>query len=340
MFQRVSEATLFKHSKLSTAMKCVLLSLTFVLCSLLVHAQCPNDNAPTTPVTNYDASGLSVGVTQTMTSTAWGGEYATVLNAEVGATYTIDLCGSTSGDTYLTIYDQSDGSVIGFNDNTCGDDGSYQFVAPTGGPYRALCDIGAGCGTSAANHIIRITLDAPSSLPVELMDFDAQIENGVVVLRWETASELNNEGFEIMHSLNAQSWVSVGFVEGAGNSSTELGYEFEHREFQKGIHYYKLIQRDYDGTETPSKIRTVAITDDIAPYFQLFPNPSSGGEVAVHANIEIENLSVIDNFGRSMVVPYDYTTHVLNVADLPDGFYSVVIVGKNGEKRVARLSRN
>ncbi|MBU0558500.1 MAG: hypothetical protein KKG93_02785, partial [Bacteroidetes bacterium] len=56
------------------------------------------------------------------------------------------------------------------------------------------------------------------SLPVTLTSFSAEAENGSVLLTWQTATELNNYGFEIERSLSdATDWQKIGFVPGSGN---------------------------------------------------------------------------------------------------------------------------
>ncbi|WP_034062632.1 Ig-like domain-containing protein [Lacinutrix jangbogonensis] len=143
-------------------MKKITIFLTFLLLTLFSYqsfAQCPNNNTPTGGV-NFNATSLTVGVSTEVSQVSWGGEYASINSLTVGATYTVDTCGSND-DTYLTIYNSA-GTQLGFNDNTCGDDASVTFTAPTT-DARALVDIGAACGSNAANHFVNITL---VSLPV------------------------------------------------------------------------------------------------------------------------------------------------------------------------------
>ena len=54
------------------------------------------------------------------------------------------------------------------------------------------------------------------ALPVELVSFTAIGSNGGVVLNWKTATEVNNNGFEIQHSsaLFGSSWEKIGFIQG------------------------------------------------------------------------------------------------------------------------------
>jgi hypothetical protein len=93
-------------------------------------------------------------------------------------------------------------------------------------------------------------------LPVELTTFTAvQVDEGIL-LKWETATEVNNYGFEIERSLVISNeernleWEKIGFVTGHGNSSSPKSYEFVDNEPPAGSLQYRLKQIDTDGTFT------------------------------------------------------------------------------------------
>ncbi len=109
------------------------------------------------------------------------------------------------------------------------------------------------------------------ALPVELLSFRGKAYNGGNELSWITASEKNNNGFIITHSTDGKSFNNVGWIDGAGSSSTTRNYTFTDRNFSEGINYYRLAQLDYDSTITYSQIISIenktAILDDV----QVFP---------------------------------------------------------------------
>jgi hypothetical protein len=91
-------------------------------------------------------------------------------------------------------------------------------------------------------------------LPIELVFFTVQhIEEGIR-LEWLTASETNNDFFEIRRSTDLTDWDVIGTVKGAGNSSSPLMYSFIDNRPGTGYIYYQLVQYDYDGTETTEKM--------------------------------------------------------------------------------------
>ncbi|RLD47041.1 MAG: hypothetical protein DRI86_01495 [Bacteroidetes bacterium] len=138
------------------------------------------------------------------------------------------------------------------------------------------------------------TIDATSSpLPIELMSFDAQLENKNVILKWETASETNNDYFEIYRSANTEQWTKIGVVDGSGTTNTIRSYNYSDIEALQGISYYKLKQVDFDGKYTFSQIRSVST--ELSERIEIYPNPTNGivyiNNVSAGSRIELLDLN-------------------------------------------------
>ncbi len=85
------------------------------------------------------------------------------------------------------------------------------------------------------------------ALPIELTQFYSYTtERNEVQLIWETASEINNQYFEIEHSLNGIDFEMIGRVEGNGTTNFNQKYNFVHLNPSVGNNYYRLKQMDYD----------------------------------------------------------------------------------------------
>lgn len=82
------------------------------------------------------------------------------------------------------------------------------------------------------------------TLPVELISFSGEIVINQTILRWSTGSEINNSHFEIQKSIDGKSFETIGIVEGNGNS-TEL-IEYNYVDLDVSTAYYRLKQIDYD----------------------------------------------------------------------------------------------
>lgn len=91
------------------------------------------------------------------------------------------------------------------------------------------------------------TLGEPNNLPVELVDFGAQMEDDQVNVRWATASERDNDYFTIERSTNGASFEEVGEVKGSGTTTDFHSYEFVDYEPLSGLSYYRLRQTDING---------------------------------------------------------------------------------------------
>ncbi len=92
--------------------------------------------------------------------------------------------------------------------------------------------------------------DGVNPLPVQLVYFKASKQGEAALLEWETASEKNNQGFEIQASADGRDFQRVGFVETRnGNSSSVQDYAYRDAQNSKaGLWYYRIKQTDTDGS--------------------------------------------------------------------------------------------
>jgi|GEM_PF-5827741 len=116
-----------------------------------------------------------------------------------------------------------------------------------------------------------------SVLPVELTRFTGAYKEPGILLEWATASEKNNERFEILRSGDSVSFEKIGEVAGSGTSSAPKVYQFTDLSIQPGrIYYYQLKQVDYDGTYEKSVIIAVETGIPAWSISDFYPNPTSG----------------------------------------------------------------
>jgi len=125
-----------------------------------------------------------------------------------------------------------------------------------------------------ASSQFTITTDF-SPLPVELAFFTASLNGNNIVLRWRTETEVNNYGFDIERTKDKSDWVTIGFVEGHGNSNSPKQYNFIDTEIDRsGKYYYRLKQIDNDGTYEYYDVVTVEVSVPENFYLsQNYPNP-------------------------------------------------------------------
>ncbi len=86
-------------------------------------------------------------------------------------------------------------------------------------------------------------------LSVELLSFTAQCSGSKALIRWTTSSEYNNSHFNLLKSYNGTEYTLLAKIDGQGTSSQISHYSFTD-EPEREITFYKLLQVDFDGTET------------------------------------------------------------------------------------------
>lgn len=121
-------------------------------------------------------------------------------------------------------------------------------------------------------------------VPVELTSFTANVVDSKAVLKWQTASELNNSGFEIQKSVfnshisgNNRTklvWDKIGFINGKGTTTETNNYTFIDNEPLTQKVFYRLKQIDFDGTFSYSnEVEVDVTTPQTFSLEQNFPNP-------------------------------------------------------------------
>ena len=118
-----------------------------------------------------------------------------------------------------------------------------------------------------------------SDVPVELLSLNGKVFNKTVNLKWSTATELNNKGFEIQRKTSDPnkkdlSWYPIGFVNGNGTTTDQKTYSFIDKSVSSGKYLYRLKQIDFDGTFTYSKEIEINFTEPLTfNLSQNYPNP-------------------------------------------------------------------
>ena len=175
-------------------------------------------------------------------------------------------------------------------------------------------------------------------LPVELTDFTAKAVSLDAQLAWTTASEKNNDHFDVERSLNGTDFVKIGQVKGQGTRSTPTAYALTDAGIGRkttGVVYYRLNQVDADGTATYSPVRTVAFAQAaLVPAITLSPNPATAA-----TQLDLRALpagsyqvSVLDATGRVVLAATLEAglAHTLALNTIASGTYIVLVRGQNG----------
>ena len=115
-------------------------------------------------------------------------------------------------------------------------------------------------------------------LPIELIDFNAIVNNGIVEISWATMSEANNDYFIIERSQDAFNWEFTIETQGSGNSNFIINYFEIDNSPLIGLSYYRLTQVDFDGKQETFNIIPVENVIEGEGVMDIYPNPVNRGE--------------------------------------------------------------
>ena len=181
--------------------------------------------------------------------------------------------------------------------------------------------------SAAVTNFSPFTLASVSNenpLPVELISFNAKLNNNVVDLTWQTASEINNDYFTLEKSKDGINWLAFAEQPGAGNSNTTINYvDIDYTPFQ-GVSYYRLKQTDFNGVFEYSK--TVSINNNGSD-ISVYPNP-----VKDYLSIDgITENHIIRVYATDGKLIYNGNTNILNTQNWSKGLYEVLIFNSNNQ---------
>jgi len=144
----------------------------------------------------------------------------------------------------------------------------FILTAPTSGVYL----INAGYKNPSRRwDSTTVTL----TVPVELSGFSASVNENDVTLFWQTATELNNSGFDVERNRKNEGWEKVGFVSGNGTTTEIHSYTFSDKDVPAGTYSYRINQIDYDGTSEYFELEQVIKINPPGNFtlLQNYPNP-------------------------------------------------------------------
>lgn len=173
-----------------------------------------------------------------------------------------------------------------------------------------------------------------SVVPVELLSFDVSCDDKIH-LKWSTATETNNSHFLIQRCNDAINFETFASVNGSGNSNSIINYEYVDNELYK---YYRLVQVDYDNTETTFYDKVVSIECEISN-IEIFPNPTLDNVKLITDNIGSDFL-ISDILGN--IIYNGKINNTITDIELPkDGVYilQIELNGRIESKKIIKLKK-
>ena len=179
-------------------------------------------------------------------------------------------------------------------------------------------------------------------LPIDLLNFSGECEDGNAVLQWVTATELNNEFFTLERSCDGINYEIINTVKGAGNSTSMQTYTYIDVNFPEGTCYYRLKQTDFDGNYKYFNNIPVRCSAKEGNYnfeiVSVIPNPTRDFAYLFFNSTDESEITIVtvDILGRQIATNKFFAHKGLNnstidLSEFSNGVYFIRL--SNGEKQ-------
>ena len=167
-------------------------------------------------------------------------------------------------------------------------------------------------------------------MPVEMKSFTFNVNANNVNLKWNTASEINNKGFEVQRN-SGNGWTVLGFV----SANTSHSYSYTDNNLKTGTYQYRLKQTDFNGNFEYFTLNSDVKVGSPVKFSlsQNYPNPFNpstkiGFQIP---SDEFVTLKIYDNAGREVLSLVNETKaagyHTVEMKNnLTSGIYYYVLV--------------
>ncbi len=248
-------------------------------------------------------------------------------------TFYIAYAKGTNGSYVITSNSNNGGQTVAIPGSAYSNDDGATWTKvsnlPVGTMVFASDKVGWSGGVNDSVYKWSSTILNPS-VPVELTSFTAQTQNAKVILNWATATELNNQGFEIQRKFADGDFAAISFVKGGGTTTNQKEYSYIDKNITDGKYFYRLKQLDFNGQYKFSKIVEVNVRSlDNFVLEQNYPNPFNPTTTIGYVLQEKGNtkLTLINAIGEVVAVLVNeeqdkgYHKVDLNAANLSSGVY-------------------
>jgi len=185
------------------------------------------------------------------------------------------------------------------------------------------------------------TVTSNCNVPVTLLSFTGERRDAVNQLKWVTATEVNNKGFELQRSIDGVEYRKIAFVDSkadGGNSTIQISYNFTDEKPFSGTNYYRLKQIDKDGKATVSNVVVLkGVKPSKLELTSLYPNPAINQLKVMMAAPKADKVTLVVTDATGKIVAQQQVQVVngdnnftLNVQSLSAGTYFLKAVCNDG----------
>ncbi len=174
---------------------------------------------------------------------------------------------------------------------------------------------GAGTGTF---QLLNVLVTGNGILPVELTHFETKATPQSIVLSWKTASEKDNDYFNVEHSTTGFDFKTIHQIKGNGTTLLGASYSFEHTTPSVKNNYYRLKQVDFDGKYAYSPVKHISFNKKkwflVSNVVHDFLNIEGNSETAF-------NYIIMNMVGSIILKGNIYTSEKVDISRLNNGIY-------------------
>lgn len=189
-------------------------------------------------------------------------------------------------------------------------------------------------GTGAFSYTRTTSL----ALPIILTGFSASLTHQNALLKWSTATEIDNDHFQIEHSGNGKDFAPLAQVKASVSSTAEHSYTYLHENLPAGKHFYRIIDVDKTGYQRFSQIISLSSTSNLS--LQVYPNPAASFIFVTASSMLQGSEFAISSLAGQAVLKGIISQQQINIEKLIAGQYWFIIKTKNGELLKTQFLKN
>ena len=182
-----------------------------------------------------------------------------------------------------------------------------------------------------------ILVQSACLLPIELGDFSVEDNDDDAIISWTTLSESNNDYFALEYSLNGTDFDQLATINGAGNSTETLQYQYTHENvssLQTTQVYYRLVQIDFDGDRKASDI--IILNLQQSHDVKIYPVPAKRGQLVTVTGKELQSYTLYNSWGQ-VVQARDYSSNQTAIAIQTGNLSPGVYLLQTNDGKVVKL---
>jgi len=176
-----------------------------------------------------------------------------------------------------------------------------QLVTATIDDQRAAKGYASFTGNFTNGFSQFMIVAAATTLPIELLSFEARGVGKKIALTWSTSQEINNKGFAIERSKDAVNFEKIGWIDGRIISDTRTDYIYSDNYVQPGVvYYYRLRQTDIDDKQKLSVVRQAKIDKGLITAV-ISPNPATDRlNLFISGSSSVANVRLLNMQGQTV----------------------------------------